>query len=112
MVAVFAALTWGGGIVSVPVYAVSGSTVAETVNTYEIKGRVVDELREPLPGASVRIKGTTVGTVTILTAISGLKCRQTEGDRGSVFLRPENDGNHRNSGKNGLRGNAVGRKYA
>lgn len=64
MVAVFAALTWGGGIVSVPVYAVSGSTVAETVNTYEIKGRVVDELREPLPGASVRIKGTTVGTVT------------------------------------------------
>lgn len=41
-------------------------TTEETVNSVgdKIKGRVVDDSNDPLPGVTVYVKGTTVGTVT------------------------------------------------
>ncbi|MGB9748191.1 MAG: carboxypeptidase-like regulatory domain-containing protein, partial [Bacteroidales bacterium] len=32
--------------------------------TITIKGRVVDENKSPLPGVSVFVEGTTIGTIT------------------------------------------------
>lgn len=64
--AAFAALIWGSGYGPVSAYAGSGGVMAEAAKpeSYEIKGRVVDELHEPLPGAVIKVKGTTTGAVT------------------------------------------------
>jgi len=44
----------------------------------EVKGVVVDELREPIPGVSIIIEGTTKGTVTDINGTYSLKTTQTE----------------------------------
>ena len=64
--AAFSALIWGSGYGTVSAYAGSGGVMAEAVKPefYEIKGRVVDELHEPLPGAVIKVKGTTTGALT------------------------------------------------
>jgi len=45
-----------------PVYAVDGTELVQQQKS--IKGKVVDETGAPLPGVTIVIKGTTVGTVT------------------------------------------------
>ncbi len=46
------------------VFAQNTSTAKTTANTYSIRGTVVDEENEPLPGATVLIKGTNQGVAT------------------------------------------------
>ncbi|KAA2243209.1 mucoidy inhibitor MuiA family protein [Chitinophaga agrisoli] len=38
--------------------------IQRTLSSNEIKGRVTDERGSPLPGASIKVKGSTLGTVT------------------------------------------------
>lgn len=60
------AMVWGG-VGGHSLVCASSAGVGEEVarkELYEIKGRVVDEQHEPLPGATVRIKGTSAGAVT------------------------------------------------
>lgn len=49
-----------------------------TVIGQEVKGVVVDELREPIPGVSIIIEGTSKGTVTDINGTYSLKTTQKE----------------------------------
>ncbi|WP_215225089.1 TonB-dependent receptor [Echinicola shivajiensis] len=40
------------------------ASLQEKINTIEIKGKVTDENGQPIPGATIQLKGTTKGTVT------------------------------------------------
>ena len=62
--------TWylanGAGLGGAPVYLGSGQYANRTPdpNVTEVKGRIYDNNNEPLMGASILVKGTTIGTTT------------------------------------------------
>ena len=62
--------TWylanGSGLGGAPVYSGIGQYANRTPdpNITEVKGRIYDNLNEPLMGASILVKGTTIGTTT------------------------------------------------
>lgn len=46
------------------VYAMNGINIINSVNETKVHGKVLDELGEPVIGATIQVKGTTSGTIT------------------------------------------------
>ena len=61
-------LPWGDDLfasqIEDPVIIAAGEMIAQDSSLMTIKGKVVDEHDETLPGVTVRIKGTSLGTAT------------------------------------------------
>ena len=54
-------------------------TVATVLGQTKITGKVIDEYNEPLPGASIVIKGTSNGTTTDFNGVFELASKENEG---------------------------------
>lgn len=54
-------LLWKNAVLALPMMLLSVGAFAQQ---HEIKGSVLDETQQPIPGANVVIKGTTTGTIT------------------------------------------------
>jgi outer membrane receptor protein involved in Fe transport len=54
-------------------------TVATVLGQTKITGKVIDEYNEPLPGASIVIKGTSNGTTTDFNGVFELTSKENEG---------------------------------
>ncbi|MGL5261497.1 MAG: SusC/RagA family TonB-linked outer membrane protein, partial [Bacteroides sp.] len=49
------------------------ATLNEAMQDIFVKGRVIDETKEGVPGANIRVKGTTIGTITDIDGYYSIK---------------------------------------
>lgn len=63
-VAFLATAAFGGAVGNVHAYPLLEDNKQAGRTLYKVKGRVMDDLQEPLPGANIKVKGTNVGTIT------------------------------------------------
>lgn len=64
----------------------SNSILEESVSNFLVKGTVLDETGQPIPGASVQLKGTAIGTVTDLNGKFSLSVPDGGGTLNVSFL--------------------------
>ena len=67
-----------GALLAILLLLFSGVGLAQQANLQTITGTVLDELDQPLPGASVQVKGTTRGMVTDLDGRFTLQAASTD----------------------------------
>ena len=84
-----------------PLLTKAGTVDSTRVANREVRGKVVDEKKLPIPGVSVRLGGTSMGTATDVDGKFKLLIPARHGDAGSFLYRDEDRDREDSPAENG-----------